>query len=240
MPVALQTKNLTKHFGGVWAMDKLSVAFEAGKITGVIGPNGSGKSTLINVLTGLVPLDDGTVIISGVRLNKIKPHETLAYGLTRTFQEIRLFAQLPVLENLEIGGYVVKNKKAVAERIQEVLTLFPDLKHKLRVKAGSLSGGQQQMLAIARGLIPDPKVLFLDEPSLGLAPKLVKLVFEKIKEINERHKTALVVVEYNIKSLLNIAQRLYVLDKGRVTIFGPVAEVWSSDLLARVFLGERV
>ena len=150
----------------------------------------------------------------------------------------RVFTHLTVEENLEIGGFVVKDKMEVKRRIGEIMKIFPVLEKKRRYKSGALSGGEQQMLALGRGLMTDPKVLLLDEPSLGLAPKIVKEVFAKIKEINERHKTAILIVEHNIKSLLSIADRAYVLDKGRVVMGGEAAAIAKSDILEKVFLGK--
>ena len=150
-----------------------------------------------------------------------------------------MFRHLSVEENLEICGYTVKNKAETKRRIGELMEMFPVLKAKRKAKSGTLSGGQQQMLAIARGLMTEPKVLLLDEPSLGLAPKIVKEVFAKIKEINLRHKTAIVIVEHNLKSLLEIVDRAYVLDKGKVVAEDTGKAIINSDILERVFLGKN-
>jgi len=149
----------------------------------------------------------------------------------------RVFKHLTVEENLEIGGYILENKKEMQRRKQEIMDIFPALKDKRKTKSGQLSGGQQQMLAIGRGLMTDPKVLLLDEPSLGLAPKIVKEVFANIREVNQRHKTAIVIVEHNLKSLLEIADRAYVLDKGKVVAHGTGKNIIQSDILEKVFLG---
>jgi len=145
---------------------------------------------------------------------------------------------LTIEENLEIGGFIVKDKKELKRRMEEVMETFPLLKQKRKAKSGTLSGGGQQMLAVARGLMTDPKVLLLDEPSLGLAPKIVKEVFAKIKEINENHKTAIMVVEHNIKSLLEIANRGYILDKGKVVACDSSQKLLESDILEKVFTGK--
>ena len=149
-----------------------------------------------------------------------------------------MFAHLTVEENLEIGGFIVKDRQELKRRMGEVMETFPVLGHKRKAKAGTLSGGQQQMLAVARGLMTDPKVLLLDEPSLGLAPKIVKEVFAKIKEINEKHNTAILVVEHNIKSLLEVAKRAYILDKGKVVSKGSSQELLGSGILEKVFMGK--
>jgi branched-chain amino acid transport system ATP-binding protein len=145
-----------------------------------------------------------------------------------------------VEENLEVGGFTVGNKKELRRRIAEMIEIFSVLDQKRKAKAGALSGGQQQMLALARGLMTNPKILLLDEPSLGLAPKIVKEVFAKIKEINERHQTAILIVEHNIKSLLNIANRGYILDKGRVVEKGDSQKLIESGVLEKVFVGKSV
>ena len=172
--------------------------------------------------------------------HEVKPvsHEMVERGISFVPQGRRVFKHLTVRENLEVGGYVIKDQKEIKKRIEDVLELFPMLRSKLKEKSSSLSGGQQQMLAIARGLIVDPKVLLLDEPSLGLAPKIVKEVFQKIKEINEKRRTAIVVVEHNIKSLLEIASRAYVLDKGKVVVSDTPSTIINSNILEKVFLGK--
>ncbi len=159
-------------------------------------------------------------------------------GIAFVPQGRRVFSSLTVRENLEIGGFAVKDKRLIDERIADLLELFPALKIKLNKRSESLSGGQQQQLAIARGLMTDPKVLLLDEPSLGLAPKIVKEVFALVKDINEKRKTAIMVVEHNIKSLLEIAHRGYVLDRGRVVVEGNPKELISSGTLEKVFTGK--
>lgn len=159
-------------------------------------------------------------------------------GIAFVPQGRRVFTHLTVKENLEMGGFALKNKAELKRRLEEALEIFPALKTKLKAKSGTLSGGQQQMLALARGLMIAPKVLLLDEPSLGLSPKLVKEAFQTIKEINQRHKTAIFVVEHNIKSLLQIVDRAYVLDKGKVIAQGEPNELIASQVLEKVFVGK--
>jgi branched-chain amino acid transport system ATP-binding protein len=166
------------------------------------------------------------------------PHEVVKLGISFVPQGRRVFRYLTVKENLELGGVTIKDRNILKERIEEVLNLFPALREKLTEKTGNLSGGQQQMVAIARGLITDPKILLLDEPSLGLSPKIVKEVFEKIKEINEKRKMAIVVVEHNIKSLLPITDRAYILDKGCLVHTGVGMEILKDNILEKVFLAK--
>ncbi len=236
--ILLKIDNLHVHYGGVKALDGASLEIDEGEIVALMGPNGAGKSTVLKSIFGLAPIESGRILW---REKVIKPisHEVVKMGIAFVPQGRRVFTHLSVEENLEVGGFVIKDKSLVKQRIAEVMDIFPVLKHKQKSKSGSLSGGEQQMLAVARGLMVDPKVLLLDEPSLGLAPKIVKEVFEKIQEINERRRTAIMVVEHNIKSLLAIAHRAYVLDKGQVVITeNDPNSLATGDRLEKVFLGK--
>jgi branched-chain amino acid transport system ATP-binding protein len=233
----LQTKELSVYYGGVKALDGVDIALDEGEIVALMGPNGAGKSTVLKAFFGLAPIHRGEVVWHDHAVAPI-PHEMVKRGIAFVPQGRRVFSGLSVKENIEMGGYVVKNKMIVADRLERVLELFPDLKRKLDTPSGALSGGQQQMLAFARGLMTDPKVLLLDEPSLGLAPKVVKEVFAKIKEINEKHATAIMVVEHNIGSLLSVAERGYVLDKGKVVYSDTAKAIQKSDILEKVFTGK--
>lgn len=233
----LQLKDIKVHYGGVKALDGASVQIDEGEVIALMGPNGAGKSTILKVIFGLAPIESGEVLFYGQKVSPVS-YEMVERGVAYVPQGRRVFKYLTIRENLEVGGYVLKDRKIINERIEEVLDFFPILRQKIKEKSGTLSGGQQQMLAIARGLMVDPKVLLLDEPSLGLAPKVVKEVFEKIKEINQKRKTAIVVVEHNIKSLLEIATRAYVLDKGSVYKEGKPEEIIKTDVLEKVFLGK--
>ena len=233
--ILLQLKNVHVHYGGVKALDGVDIAIDEGEIVALMGPNGAGKSTILKAIFGLAPIYSGSVLWHEKAVTPLS-YEMARMGVVFTPQGRRVFAHLTVMENLELGGFAVKDKNELKRRIEEVVEMFPDLKAKIKTKAGTLSGGQQQMLALARGLMADPKILLLDEPSLGLAPKLVKEVFAKIKEINEKHKVAIMVVEHNIKSLLNIAHRAYVLDKGKVVFSGNAQEVIGEKAIQKFFL----
>jgi branched-chain amino acid transport system ATP-binding protein len=237
MDTLLKLENAHVNYGGVRALDGVSVAIDEGEIVALMGPNGAGKSTILKAIFGLAPLSTGTVAWHGSAVKPVS-YEMVERGISFVPQGRRVFTNLTVEENLEIGGIVVRDKRELARRIGEVTEMFPVLKHKRVRKSGTLSGGEQQMLALARGLVTDPKVLLLDEPSLGLAPKIVKEVFQKIKEINERHTTAIFVVEHNIKSLLEIVHRAYILDKGKVVKEGDPATLIKSGILEKVFLGK--
>ncbi len=225
------------HYGGVKALDGASVVVDEGEVIALLGPNGAGKSTILKTMFGLAPIESGTVKWHGHEIKPV-PHEVVHRGIAFVPQGRRVFRHLTVKENLELGGWLCTSSKELKERLEEVLEIFPALKGKIKAKSGSLSGGQQQMVAIARGLMSDPKILLLDEPSLGLAPKIVKEVFEKIREINERRKTAIVVVEHNIQSILSIVDRAYILDKGKVVIEGKPEVLMQGDTLEKVFLGK--
>lgn len=235
--ILLQLKNVSVHYGGVKALDGVDVAIDEGEIVALMGPNGAGKSTILKAIFGLAPINSGHVFWHERAISPIS-YQMAALGIAFVPQGRRVFSHLTVEENLEIGGYIINNKKEILRRQEEILELFPILKSKRKAKSGALSGGQQQMLAIARGLMTEPKVLLLDEPSLGLAPKIIKEVFAKIKEINERHKTAIMIVEHNLKSLLEIVDRAYVLDKGMVVAKDSGKKIIQSDILEKVFLGK--
>ena len=234
--VLLKVEDVHVHYEGVKALDGASVQVDEGEIVALMGPNGAGKSTILKSIFGLAPIDTGKVFWHETQVKPLS-YEMVERGVSFVPQGRRVFKHLTVKENLEVGGYVIKDQKIIKKRMEEVLDLFPMLRAKLKEKSSSLSGGQQQMLAIARGLMVDPKVLLLDEPSLGLAPIIVKEVFQKIKEINEKRRTAIVVVEHNIKSLLEIAQRAYVLDKGKVAVSDTPQNIINSNVLEKVFLG---
>ncbi len=232
----LKLQDIHVQYGGLQALNGASVSVDEGEIVALMGPNGAGKSTILKALFGITPIHSGKVLWHEKEIHPV-PKEMIDRGVSYVPQGRRVFPSLTVRENLEIGAYTVESKNEIKERIAEVLELFPALKPKMKELSGHLSGGQQQMLAIARGLMTDPKVLLLDEPSIGLAPKIVKEVFQKIREINEMHKTSIVIVEHNLKSANEIAHRTYVLDKGKVVAEGKPQDLMDSGVLEKVFLG---
>ncbi len=234
----LQVDEITVHYNGVKAIDHASLNLNDGEIVALMGPNGAGKSTLLKAIFGLVPIDTGQIFWQGNKM-VTRTYKIAELGIAFIPQGRRVFRHLTVEENLEMGGFMIKNKHVLRSRIEEVMDIFPVLREKRKAKSGILSGGEQQQLAMGRGLVTDPKVLLLDEPSLGLSPKLVKEVFEKIAEINEKRKTTILVVEHNIKSILDIANRGYVLDKGRVASEGSCEVIKNSEILGQVFLGSQ-
>jgi ABC-type branched-subunit amino acid transport system ATPase component len=232
--ILLQTNDLHVSFGGIQALSGVSIALDEGEIVALMGPNGAGKSTVIKSIFGLVPIEQGSILWHEQELTPL-PHEMVERGLSYVPQGRQIFPSLSVRENIVVGGHTLRSTSLKNSRYQDVLHLFPELTNMQDKTAGVLSGGQQQMLVLARGLMTDPKVLLLDEPTLGLSPKLVRQVFEKIREINEQRNTAVLVVEHNIKSLLNVAHRAYVLDHGTVVLEGTADYVRNSDIIRTVF-----
>lgn len=233
--VLLQLKNVHVHYGGVRALDGVDIALDEGEIVALMGPNGAGKSTVLKAVFGLIPIHSGSVLWRGHAIVPV-PHESSERGIAFVPQGRRVFPNLTVLENLEVGGIASGvDKQVIKERLVEVSELFPVLSSKLRKVGHTLSGGEQQMLAFGRALMNNPAVLLLDEPSLGLSPKFVEEIFEKIREINERRKLSVLVVEHNIQSLLRVATRGYLLDKGKVVMEGGSRELIDSDAVKKIF-----
>ena len=244
MPI-LQTKHLYKHFDGVKAVDRLSLAFEKGKITSVIGPNGSGKSTLINLLTGFIPFDGGEVVIAGQeKLQRIRPYAVKDFGMTRTFQDVRLFEQMPVLDNVLVvltergvfGALFEKHGKLHLAKVEEVLTRV-GLWEKRHELARNLSYGQRRLLEIARVLAMDPDIIFFDEPFAGLFPEMVKLVVGICKELKVKGKT-LILVEHNMELIRELSDYVFVLDSGELLAEGKPADVLAKREVIEAYLGE--
>ncbi len=234
--ILLKIEDVHVHYGGVRALDGADVSIDEGEIVALMGPNGAGKSTILKAIFGLALIQHGKILWHESEFSPV-PHEVVARGIAFVPQGRRVFTDLSVEENLEVGGYTNADSRITKERIQDLFEMFPVLREKRRARSGTLSGGQQQMLAVARGLMTDPKVLLLDEPSLGLAPKVVKEVFAFVKDINQKRKTAILVVEHNIKSLLEIADRGYILDRGKVVAHGEPKELISKGILQKVFSG---
>ncbi len=233
----LELHNATVRFGGLTALDDVSVHISRGEIVALMGPNGAGKSTVLKSIFGLVSLHGGFLMWKGNKI-KLVTHEMAQDGMAFVPQGRRVFTHLTVEENLQIAGEVVRTASPIRERIETVMSVFPELKTKRKAKSGSLSGGQQQMLALGRGLMCEPDVLLLDEPSLGLSPKIVKEVFVKIKEINETKGMAIMIVEHNLKSLLEIVDRAYVLDKGKIVLDESAESLRRGDRLQNILVGK--
>jgi ABC-type branched-subunit amino acid transport system ATPase component len=220
----LEISNLETGYGKKQVLFGLSLDVNANEIVALIGPNGSGKSTVLKTVCGLIQPWDGEIRFDGNITNGSDPAKNVARGITFCPQGNLVFHDMTVMENLEIGGYPLKRKDA-KERINEVLEIFPVLKDRLKQDAGKLSGGEQQMVALARALVPRPKLLMLDEPSLGLSPKLIGTVFDKIVEVNENNGVAILIVEQKVKEVLEICERVYSIKLGKNAFEGEPGEL---------------
>ena len=232
----LELKDISVRYGAVSAIEAVSLGVQKGEVVAVMGPNGAGKSTVLKAIMGLAPVVGGDVYWRQ-ELLAAATHEIVKEGLAFVPQGRRVFTHLTIQENLEMGCLYLNDKAEKERRLDSVMELFPILHGKRRDLASQMSGGQQQMLALGRGLMAGPEMLLLDEPTLGLAPIVVREVFEKVSEISERLRTTILVVEHNIKGVLNIVDRAYVLDKGRVVFEGTPQTVRETDILTQVFLG---
>lgn len=233
----LEVRNLIVYYDTVLALDNISLYVSEGEIVVMIGPNGAGKSTALKAICGLVKPKSGEILFQGEKINGNQPYQLVKKGLCLVPEGRRVFTSMTVLENLEIGAYIRNDKKTIKDDIERVFSLFPVLKEKQKQRAGTLSSGEQQMLAIGRALILKPKLLLLDEPSLGLSPNYVDIVFKKIKEIN-RDGTAILLVEQNARMALEYADRGYVFEIGKIAFEDKSKNLLENDKVKKLFLGE--
>jgi len=238
----LEVRNLTVHYGTVQALNNISLFVNEGEIVAMIGPNGSGKSTALNTICGTLKamggeIRTGQIVFMEQTINGIPPHDLVKKGLCIVPEGRRVFPTMTVLENLEMGGYTLNDKKTIKGTMEKVFQLFPVLKERRKQKAGTLSSGEQQMLAIGRALMLQPKLLLLDEPSLGLSPNYVQSVFEKIKEIN-KNGTSILLVEQNARMALEYADRGYVFKIGEVALEDAARNLLENEEVRRMFLGK--
>ncbi len=232
----LEVAEADVYYGRVHALRRLSFEVDEGEIVCLLGNNGAGKSTTMNLLSGLVRAKDGTVRWDGIDLSTAKPWDIVAKGLIHVPEGRRIFSTMTVHDNLLLGGYTVKDQKAIAERVDLAYSLMPRLAERRKQQGGTLSGGEQQMLAIGRALVAGPRLLLLDEPSMGLAPLVVKQVMEIVAEVN-RQGTTVLLVEQNARAALRIAHRAYVVETGAVTLAGPAAELAKDSRVVDAYLG---
>jgi len=232
----LNLDNISTYYGDVQALRKVSLHVKEGQIVSIVGSNGAGKSTTLNTISGVVQSSSGTIEFLGKRIENLPPHQIVEMGLVQIPEARLLFPYMTVLENLELGSFASRARKETKESLESVFELFPILRDRKNQLAGTLSGGEQQMLAIARGLMAKPKLLMLDEPSLGLAPLLVKQVFETVKRINGQGITVLL-VEQNVFHSLSAADEAYVLENGSVVLGGPGKEVLDNPQVREAYLG---
>lgn len=224
------------YYGQIQALYDINIEVEKGEIISIIGANGAGKSTLMKSIVGLVPPKSGTVSFDGAQIERLKTHQIVSRGISYVPEGREVFPNMSVLENLEMGAYTLKSGKA--ELIRQMYDIFPRLEERKSQKAGSLSGGEQQMLAIARGLMMNPKLLMLDEPSLGLAPVIVDEVFDIIQRINREREIPVLLVEQNAFMALSISNRAYVLENGVIVDHGTGKDLLESDAVQKAYLGK--
>jgi branched-chain amino acid transport system ATP-binding protein len=241
----LQVKNLTVYYESVLALDNVSISVNEGEIVALIGPNGAGKSTTLKAICGLLVPQSGEILFEGERINGKQPYQLVEKGLCLVPEGRKVFYSMTVLENLEMGAYTLGNgfmsfwgkNPLIEERIERVFELFPILKERRKQRAGTLSSGEQQMLAIGRALMLKPKLLLLDEPSLGLSPNYVEIIFDKIKEIN-REGVTILLVEQNVRVALEYADRGYVFEIGRIAFEDKADNLLENNIIKKTFLGE--
>jgi branched-chain amino acid transport system ATP-binding protein len=232
----LEVRDLAVSYGAIRALHGISLSVQAGEIVTLIGGNGAGKTTTLRTISGLVKPASGSITYLGKSITKLAPHEIVKLGLSHSPEGRGVFPQMTVEENLELGAFIRDDHAEIAKDREKALKLFPRLRERLQQTAGTLSGGEQQILAIARALLARPKLLLLDEPSLGLAPQIVQTIFKIIRDINEQGTTILL-VEQNAHMALKVAHRAYVLEVGRITMQGDAKQLATSDEVRKAYLG---
>lgn len=233
----LEVKNLSVSYGAIEAVKDISFTVNDGEIVSLIGANGAGKTTTLHTITGLVPAKSGSVMYNGVDLLKTHNNKIVTLGMAHIPEGRHVFTRMSVEENLEMGAFSLKDQSDLKKDLDTVYGLFPRLKERRNQKAGTLSGGEQQMLAMGRGIMSAPDLIMLDEPSLGLAPLLVNTIFDTIREIKAMGKTILL-VEQNALKALSVADNAYVLEQGRITKSGPGKELLKDPAIAEAYLGK--
>ncbi len=231
----IEVKSITVRYGGVTALDDVSLTIPDGRIIGIVGANGAGKSTSINAISRMVPVAKGEISLDGDRLD-LPPHEIVKRGIVQVPEGRKIFSSITVKENLILGAYMVRDKKRVEESMKKVFDQFSVLRERQHQSGGTLSGGEQQMLAIARALMSEPRFLLLDEPSLGLAPLMVLEIFKMIVGLNHRNLTILL-VEQNAQKALSIADYAYVLETGRMVSQGEGKKIAEDPVVKKAYLG---
>jgi branched-chain amino acid transport system ATP-binding protein len=232
----LELKSLDAGYGSFQALFGIDLEVKAGEAVGVIGPNGAGKTTLMRVISGLIRPTRGTIVMEGTDVEATPAHLIVGLGIAHVPENRRLFPRLTVEDNLKMGAYMPKARAKFAERLEFVFDLFPRMKERRNQMAGTMSGGEQQMCAIGRALMSDPKLLLLDEPSAGLAPVVVQQVFELVKRIRAGGLTVLI-VEQNVQQVLKVVDRAYLLEAGAIRSAGTAAEMLASDTVKQAYLG---
>ena len=233
----LEVKELQVYYGVIQALKDVSFEVNQGEVIALIGANGAGKTTTLQTLTGLLPSKHGSIVFEGVDITKMPAHKIVEMGIAHVPEGRRVFSQLSVYENLIMGAYTRKDKKEIAENLANVYKRFPRLEERKNQRAGTLSGGEQQMLAMGRALMSNPKMIVMDEPSMGLSPIFVNEIFDIIEKVSAGGTTVLL-VEQNAKKALSIADRAYVLETGKIVLSGDAKTLMNDDSIKKAYLGE--
>ena len=232
----LEVDDIHTYYGNIHALKGVSLAVEEGEIVTLIGANGAGKSTTLRSISGIVPPRTGRIVFNGAEIQGLPGHTVAEIGIAQSPEGRRIFPRMTVLENLEMGAFTRRDQKGIKDDLDRVYTLFPRLKERERQKGGTMSGGEQQMLAIGRALMAQPKLLLLDEPSLGLAPQVVALIFKIVRTI-AAEGTTILLVEQNAHMALGVASRAYVLEVGQIVLEGPAKQLAKDDQIRKAYLG---
>ena len=233
----LEIKDLKVSYGMIQAIKGISFEVNKGEVIALIGANGAGKTTILHTITGLLNADSGSVTYEGKDITRMPGHKIVSMGIAHVPEGRRVFANMTVLQNLKLGAYTRKDKAEIAETLEMVYTRFPRLKERKNQRAGTLSGGEQQMLAMGRALMSHPQIILMDEPSMGLSPIFVNEIFDIIEEVSKSGTTVLL-VEQNAKKALSIADRAYVLETGNIVLDGKASELLDNDSIKKAYLGE--
>ncbi len=232
----LQLNNVTSGYGATTILHDVSLEVKEGEVVTIVGGNGAGKTTTLRTVSGLIGTTSGSITFEGEDITHLPAHQVVDRGITLIPEARQLFSEMSVLENIQMGAYRPAAKSQYNQRLEEVLTLFPRVKERLQQRAESLSGGEQQMVAIARGMMACPKLLMFDEPSLGLAPIVVSQVFDVVKQIAKSGTTVLI-VEQNVNQTLKVADRAYVIENGKIVMNGQAQELMGDDHIRKAYLG---
>ncbi len=236
MTVLLELREVHAYYGNIRAIRGISLSLLNGEILGLIGANGAGKTTILKTISGLVRPKKGEIFFEGQPLHTLSPFEIVARGISHVPEGRRIFCRLTVIENLRMGAYLRRDEEGIRRDMEEVFSLFPRLKERRKQVAGTLSGGEQQMLAIARSLMARPKLLLMDEPSMGLSPILVEAIFDTIKKINEQG-TSVFLVEQNAALTFSMVKRCYVIQTGTIALEGTPQELSGQEMVRKLYLG---
>ncbi len=232
-----ECKNLTVRYDKVTALRGVSLGLEQGQVAALIGANGAGKSTTLRAITGMKKPAEGEIWFEGQRIDQLPPAEIVARGIAMVPEGRRIYPYMTVKDNLLMGAYLRKDKAGIAQDLEKIYVRFPRVKERLSQQAGTLSGGEQEMVVVGRALMARPKLLLLDEPSLGLAPMVVREIAKMIVEVNRDDKVSIVLVEQNSRMALKVSQHAYVLETGKIGLEGPSAELMNDDHIRKLYLG---